>query len=178
MAEQITVARPYAEAVFALARDQNALPAWAEMLKLASDVANDARVRTALDNPRLSNAAKQSLFLSICGSDLNADGQRFIRVLLESDRLGLLPEIRNLFNALRDDAEGISRAQITSAFPIDEAELAGLKAALQRRFGTKVEATVSVDPNLIGGARIVVGDKVIDGSVQSELQAMAAHLRT
>jgi F-type H+-transporting ATPase subunit delta len=178
MAEQITVARPYAEAVFALAREQDALAAWAEMLRLAGNVANDARVRAALDNPRLSSSAKESLFLSICGTDLNADGRRFIRVLLDGDRLGLLPEIRDLFSALRDDAEGISRAQITSAFPIDDAELAGLKAALERRFGTKVEATVSVDPQLIGGARIVVGDKVIDGSVKSELQAMAAHLRT
>lgn len=178
MAEQITVARPYAEAVFALAREQNALPVWAEMLRLASDVASYARVRAALDNPRLSAAAKASLFLSICGTDLNADGRRFVRVLIESDRLRLLPEIRQLFNALRDGAEGISRAQITSAFPIDEAELTGLRTALERRFGTKVEATVSVDPQLIGGARIVVGDTVIDGSVQAELQAMANHLRT
>ena len=178
MAEQITVARPYAEAVFALAREQNALPVWAEALRLASNVANDAKVRAALDNPRLSAAAKESLFLSICGADLSVDGKSFIRVLLDGDRLRLLPEIRELFEALRDGAEGISRAQITSAFPLDGAELTGLRAALERRFGTKVEATVSVDPQLIGGARIVVGDTVIDGSIQRELQAMAAHLRT
>ena len=177
MAEQITVARPYAEAVFALAREQNALPVWAETLRIAAAVASDARVRVALDNPRLSAAARESRLLSICGADLNADGRRFVRVLIEADRLVLLPEIRDLFNALRDEADGVSRAQITSAFPIDAAELAGLRTALERRFGTKVETTVSVDPQLIGGARIVVGDTVIDGSVQAELQAMANYLR-
>jgi F-type H+-transporting ATPase subunit delta len=135
-------------------------------------------VRTALDNPRLSAQAKESLFLSLCGADLNADGKSFVRVLIEADRLTLLPQIRNLFDALRDEAEGVARAQITSAFPIDDAELAGLKNALERRFGKKIETTVNIDPELIGGARIVVGDTVIDASVQGELRAMASHLRT
>ena len=178
MAEQITVARPYAEAVFALAREQNALPVWAEMLRTASKVASDERVRGALDNPRLSTAAKESLFLSICGADLNTDAKSFVRVLLEADRFGLLPDIRELFEILKDTADGVARAQIISAFPLDDSELTGLKTALERRFGKKIEATVSVDQSLIGGAKIVVGDTVIDGSVHGELQAMANHLRT
>src|ERR1700690_3985846 len=102
MAEPITVARPYAEAVFALAREQHALPAWAEMLKLASSIASDTNMREALDNQKLSVDAKESLFLSICGDSLNADGKRFIRVLLEAGRFGLMPEIRQLFDALKD----------------------------------------------------------------------------
>jgi F-type H+-transporting ATPase subunit delta len=177
MAEQITVARPYAEAVFELAREQNALPVWAEMLRTASSVASDERVRAALDNPRLSLGAKESLFLSICGDKLNADGKGLVRVLLEADRLGLLPEIRELFDALKDAAGGIARAQIISAFPVDDAELSGLRSALERRFGKTIEATVSIEPQLIGGARIVVGDTVIDASVQGELEALANHLR-
>jgi F-type H+-transporting ATPase subunit delta len=177
MAEQITVARPYAEAVFALAREQNALPVWAEMLRVAARVASDERVRAALDNPRLSVPAKESLFLGICADELNADGRSFVRVLLEADRLGLLPEIRGLFDALKDAADGVARARIVSAFPIADAELSGLTAALERRFGKKIEATVIVEPELIGGARVVVGDTVIDASVQGELQAMASHLR-
>ena len=91
---------------------------------------------------------------------------------------GCLREIRELFELMKDEAEGVARAQITSAFPVDEAQLDGLKAALERRFGKKIETHVTVDPALIGGARIVVGDTVIDGSVQGELQAMASHLRT
>jgi F-type H+-transporting ATPase subunit delta len=178
MAEQITVARPYAEAVFALAREQNALPVWGEMLRTASNVASDERVRAALDNPRLSVAARESLFLGICADKLNADGKSLVRVLLEADRFSLLPEILELFETLKDAADGVARAQIVSAFPIDEAALTGLRSALERRFGKKIEATVRVDTELIGGAKVVVGDTVIDGSVQGELQAMASHLRT
>ena len=178
MAEQITVARPYAEAVFALAREKNALAAWAEMLRVAAGVAGDARMRDALDNPKLSAEAKESLFLSVCGDKLDADGRRFVRVLLESGRFGLLPEIRELFDALKDDADGVARAHISSAFAIDEAQLARLRTALEKRFGKKIEATVTVDPDLIGGARIVVGDTVIDASVQAELQSMKNQLRT
>ena len=178
MAEPITVARPYAEAVFELARQTNALPVWSEMLRNASAVGSDARMRAALDNPKLSAGDKEALFLSICGDQLNAEGRSFVRVLVTADRIGLLPEIRELFELMKDEADGVARAQITSAFPVDDAQLAGLMAALEKRFGKKVEASVTVDRGLIGGARIVVGDKVIDGSVDGELKAMATQLRT
>jgi F-type H+-transporting ATPase subunit delta len=178
MAEQITVARPYAEAAFALAREQNALPVWYEMLKLATSVAGDAQMHAALDNPKLSAGDKEALFLSICGDRLNTEGRNFVRVLIGAERIELLPEIRDLFGALRDADEGLARASITSAFPLSENELAGLKGALERRFGKKIETTVSIDQSLIGGAKIVVGDSVIDASVKGELQAMANHLRT
>src|SRR5215470_2483258 len=178
MAEPITVARPYAEAVFELARQTNALPVWSEMLRNASAVSSDARMRAALDNPKLSAGDKEALFLSICGDQLNAEGRSFVRVLVTADRIGLLPEIRELFELKKDEADGVARAQITSAFPVDDAELAALKSALEKRFGKKVEASVTVDRGLIGGARIVVGDKVIDGSVDGELKAMATQLRT
>jgi len=177
MAEPTTVARPYAEAAYALARDANALPAWSEMLRVATAVASDARMRAALDNPKLAAAEKESLFLSICGDKLDTGGRNFIRVLIEAERIGLLPEIRTLFETLKDEADGVARAQITSAFPIDDAQLAALRKGLERRFGKKIEATVSVDRALIGGAKIIVGDTVIDASVQSELQAMANELR-
>ena len=178
MAEPITVARPYAEAAFALAREQNALPVWSEMLRTAEAVADDPQMRAALDNPRLSAGDKEALFLSICGERLDADGRNFVRVLIGAERIGLLPEIRALFGALKDADEGLARASIASAFPLSDGELASLRAALERRFGRKIEASVSVDPTLIGGAKILVGDTVIDASVKGELEAMAKHLRT
>ncbi|HKW79397.1 MAG TPA: F0F1 ATP synthase subunit delta [Casimicrobiaceae bacterium] len=177
MAEPITVARPYAEAAYELARESDALPHWSEMLRVTATVAADGRMRAALDNPKLAAAEKESLFLSICGDKLDAGGRNFIRVLIEADRIGLLPEIRTLFDALKDDADGVARARISSAFPLDDAQLAALTKGLEKRFGRKVQATVNVDPSLIGGARIVVGDTVIDGSVRGELQAMASGLR-
>jgi F-type H+-transporting ATPase subunit delta len=177
MAEPITVARPYAEAAYALARDGAALAVWSEMLRLATAVGSDARVRAALDNPKLAAAEKEALFLSVCGDKLDPNGRNFIRVLIEADRIGLLPEIRTLFEALKDEADGVARAQIISAFPLDDTQLASLRTGLERRFGKKIETTVSVDRALIGGAKIIVGDTVIDASVQSELQAMANELR-
>jgi F-type H+-transporting ATPase subunit delta len=178
MAEQITVARPYAEAAFALAREEGTLPVWAEMLRTASAVAQDSEMRAALDNPKLSAGDKEALFLSVCGERLNGEGRNFVRVLIGAERIGLLPEIRELFGALKDAEEGLARASIATAFPLSEDELAGLKAALERHFRKKIETTVSVDPGLIGGARIAVGDTVIDASVKGELEAMANHLRT
>ncbi|HKE41882.1 MAG TPA: F0F1 ATP synthase subunit delta [Casimicrobiaceae bacterium] len=178
MAELLTIARPYAEAVFALAQEQNTLSVWAEMLKLAGEVAADPQMRNALDNPKLAKDAKESLFLSVCGDRLNADGKNFIRVLIEAERVELLPEIRELYGTLKDEADGVARAHISSAFPLEDSQLAALKATLERRFGKKIETTISVDPELIGGAKIVVGDTVIDASVRGELQAMTNHLRT
>jgi F-type H+-transporting ATPase subunit delta len=135
-------------------------------------------MRTALDNPKLTGADKESLFLSVCGERLNNEGRNFVRVLIEGDRIALLPQIRELFGVLKDADEGVARANISTAFPLSDEELAQLKRALERRFGKKIETSVAVDESLIGGARIAVGDTVIDASVKGELEAMANHLRT
>jgi F-type H+-transporting ATPase subunit delta len=177
MAELTTIARPYAEAAFQLARDQNALPVWSQMLKLASSVVGDPRIGEALDNPKLDAGAKESLLLSICGDGLNAEGRNFVRLLVEADRIALMPSIASLFETLKDESEGVAKATIESAYELSAEDLQDLTIALERRFKRKVEATVVVNPELIGGARITVGDNVIDGTVQERLRAMAVHLR-
>ena len=177
MAELTTIARPYAEAAFALARERNALPAWPGMLKLASTVVADSRVAGALDNPKFDAGAKESLLLSICGDRLDAEGRNFVRVLVEADRVALMPVISQLFETLKDEADGVAKATIETAFPLAGNDLAELTAALERRFGKKVEAAVVVRPELIGGARITVGDNVIDATVAEQLRAMAVGLR-
>ncbi len=177
MAELTTIARPYAEAAFALARDAHALPVWSQMLRLVSAVVADPKVAQALDNPVLDIGARESLLLSICGDQLNAEGRSFIRVLIEADRIAVLPQIQQMFEALKDAADGVAKATIETAFPFEGNELSELTAALEKRFGRKIEATVSVKPELIGGARVTVGDTVIDASVQEQLRAMAAQLR-
>jgi len=178
MAELTTVARPYAEAAFELAREQNALPVWSEMLRFAMTIVADERVTAALENPRLSAGDKEALLLSIAGDRVTGDGRNFLRVLIEADRIALLPQIRALFDQLKDDAENVAKAQIESALPLSPEQAAELTAALEKRFGKKIEATVSVNATLIGGARVTVGDAVIDGSVQAKLEAMRAQLRT
>lgn len=177
MAELTTIARPYAEAAFELAREDNALPVWSEMLRLAANVAADPQMSEALDNPKLNDAQKESLFLTICGEKLSPAGRNFIRVLLEAGRIKLLPQIRALFDTLKDEAEGVAHAHIISAQPLADAQLADLRQTLEGRFKRRIEATVVVDPSLIGGARIVVGDEVIDASVRGKLDAMAVRLK-
>jgi len=177
MAELTTIARPYAEAAFRLAQEHNAFPAWSQMLGLVSQVAANPQMAAALDNPKLTATDKEALLLKVCGDRLDPLGRNFVRVLIEADRVGVLPQISMLFEGLKDGAEGVAKARIDTAFPLSDGELADIKAALERHFGKKIEATVAVDPELIGGARITVGDTVIDGSVQAKLQAMATHLR-
>ena len=177
MAELATIARPYAEAAFALARDQNALSVWSEMLRLAAAIVGDERVAQALDNPRLDATAKGSLLLSIGGDRFNNEARNFIRVLVEAERVALLPQVFAMFETLKDEAEATAKATIESAFELSDAQVAELKSALERRFGKKIEATVTVNPDLLGGARVTVGDAVLDGSVQAKLAAMRAQLR-
>jgi F-type H+-transporting ATPase subunit delta len=176
MAERTTIARPYADAAFETAREQNALAQWSESLKLAETIAGDAQMADALASPRLDAADKAALFLSIAGDRFPADMRNFVRILIDADRLDVLSEIRALFEARKRDAEGVATATIVSAAPLSDAQVAELTGALAKRFGKRIEATVSVDPSLIGGARIAVGDTVIDGSVRSKLAAMAQAL--
>jgi F-type H+-transporting ATPase subunit delta len=177
MAETATIARPYAEAAFEIAREADALEAWSQMLGLAAGMVRDPRVARALDDPRLGAPEKQSLLLDIAGDRLTEEGRNFLRVLVVADRIGLLPEIAGLFDALKDHAEGTAKAEIETAYPRQDGQLEALTAALSRRFGKRIEATVRVNPDLIGGARVSVGDSVIDGSVQAKLATMRTSLR-
>ena len=177
MAELTTIARPYAEAAFRIASDANALPVWSQMLRFLGDVAADPQVAAALDNPKLTANDKAALLLSIGGERLDATGRNFVRVLVDADRVAVLPQIRAQFEALKNDADGVAKARIDSAFPLTDAQMAELKAALEKRFGRKIEASVNVDPALGGGARITVGDTVIDGTIEAQLAHMATQLR-
>jgi len=177
MAELTTIARPYAEAIFRIASESNALPVWSEALRLLEEIARDPQVTAALESPKLTAASKESLLLSVCGERLDAVGRSFVRVLVDSDRVSVIPQIRTLFEELKNDADGVASARIDTAFPLSDEQLRELTAALAKRFGKKIEATVNVDPALGGGARITVGDTVIDGTIQAQLAAMAVQLR-
>ena len=167
MAEPTTIARPYAEAAFEIAQAANALPVWSTMLHYASAVISDPAMAQALDNPKLT-----------AGDKLNAEGRSLVRVLVEGERVALLPQIAELFDARKNDAEGVAAARIDSAFPLTDEQVTELKVALEKRFGKKIDPVVNVDPELVGGARITVGDTVIDASVRAQLQAMANQLRS
>jgi len=181
MAENVTLARPYAEAAFQLAKSGNALAAWSDVLSSLSAVAARPEMEECIGNPRLSPAQLSQLCLDVVAGDaktgLSADQQNFVRVLADNDRLIVLPEIAELFNELKHGHEGVKDAEISSAFALDDATLKALTADLERKFECRIKATVKVDPELIGGVRIAVGDDVIDASVRSKLAAMAIALK-
>ena len=176
MAENITLARPYADAAFQLARATNALGPWQQALDRMAAVAADAQMVECITNPRLQTSQVSQLFLDVAGS-LSAEQQNFVRLLVDNERLQVLPEIRDLYVELKNGQEGVQEADIASAFPLDDATLKNLVAELETRFKCKIQATVSLDPELIGGVRIAVGDQVIDASVRGKLAAMATALK-
>jgi len=177
MAEPSTIARPYAEAAFRLADDGGKLAEWSSGLAMLAQVAENDRVRAAMADPNLSAPKVAGLFLSILAGKLSGDAENFVRVMAENRRLGLLAEVRAQFEALKDEREGVIEADVSTAFELSEAELEGLVSALEKRTGRKVRAKVHVDKTLIGGVRIVMGDKVIDGSARAQLGALESALK-
>ena len=176
MSEKITLARPYAEAVFRLAQESKALKKWSGMLEFVSAVAMDSQVARLATDPRVERDRFTRMLLDICGKNLNKEGENFLRVLQENRRLELLPEIAQLFEKLRAEAEGRIEARVVSAFEIKAEQQKKIAAALKARFGREVDLVATVDPALIGGIIIRAGDLVIDGSVQGRLRALVSHL--
>jgi len=177
MAEDITIARPYAEAVFRLAKQSNALTEWSGMLSLAAGVAADAQLAKLISDPNVSGAQQETLFLSVCGKQLNEQAINMVKLLIENGRLQLLPQIATLFENLKAEQEGVLEASISSAFPMDDMQTKELVKHLESRFKRKIAASVSVDPELIGGVMVVAGDEVFDASVRGKLETMAAALK-
>lgn len=176
MAEQTTIARPYAQAVFALAQERNDLKHWSDMLRLAATVASNPDMAALIDNPRVEREQTVEVFLDICGDGLNDYGKNLIRVLAENGRLELLPEIAALYEVERAAAEGTIRAEVTSAQTLTETQRSTIAAGLKQRFGREVTLECKVDESLIGGAVIRAGDMVIDGSVTGKLDRLSHQL--
>lgn len=171
-----TIARPYAEAAFRLAQEHGTLSAWSDMLAFAGALAADGRVQERIADPNLSPAQLQALFFGLCGDRLDHMGKNFVTVLVDNDRLTLLPEIASMFEDLRAEAEGVLDARIVTAFPLTEDQVEGLVGRLEAKYRRKVSATVEVDNSLIGGVTLYVGDQVLDDSVRAQLQSMASAL--
>jgi F-type H+-transporting ATPase subunit delta len=177
MAEPSTIARPYAEAAFRLADAGGKLAEWSTTLANLCAVAADERVRAAIGDPQLSAAKVAGLVISILAGKLSGDAENFVRVLAENGRLGVLAEIGKHFEALKNEREGTVEAEVTTAFEMEQAQVADLVSRLEKSTGRKVRARVSVDKSLIGGVKVVIGDKVIDGSARAQLSALENALK-
>jgi F-type H+-transporting ATPase subunit delta len=174
MAELATIARPYAEALYkASAGDLAAVSTWVE--ELAAIASNEQLLQFA-DSPKVTSAQVFDVIAGVAKSALGDQAKNFLRTVIENGRLSVLPEIAAQFRALKNAQSGSSDAVVFSAFPIDQAALADVAVTLEKRFGRKLNVSVELQPELIGGIRVVVGDEVLDTSVKARLEQMKVAL--
>ncbi len=178
MAELATIARPYAEALFkASSADLSGAAVWLD--ELASIAANPQMQQFA-GSPSVTSAQVLTVFMGVAEASkkmsLPAAAQNFLSAVIDNERVGALPEIASQFKALVNRASGSFDAVVYSAFALNDAALADLAAVLEKRFSRKLNLSVEIDPELIGGVRVVVGDEVLDTSVKARLEQMKAAL--
>ncbi len=174
MAELATIARPYAEALFKAAGD--AAAGLTGQMAVLSAVAANEPLRQFADNPKVGAAQVYQVVTGAAQQALDPKVANLLQAVIENGRLSALPEIAAQFTALVNARSGSSDATVYSAFPIDDAALADVVAALEKRFGRKLKARVEIDADLIGGIRVVVGDEVLDTSVKARLEQMKVAL--
>lgn len=175
--ERSTLARPYAEAVAKLAGAGNAWAAWSERLALLALVAADEQIQSLASNPAIPTERLTEVVLAVCEGKLGAEGDNLVGLLAENKRMNLLPEIVQLFEAMKAAQEGVLEAHVTTAFELTDAQMAGLVAKLEAKLGRKISASQSLDADLIGGVVIQVGDEVLDASVRGGLANLAVTLK-
>lgn len=175
MAELATIARPYAEALDQSVSGEQALALIAQLQSLAA-VAGNADMQQLADNPKVTPKQVFDVVSGVAGQTLDARVSNLLRTVIDNGRLAALPEIAVQFTALVNQSSGVSDASIESAFPIDGGALADVVATLEKRFSRKLNASVTVVPELIGGIRVTVGDEVLDTSVKARLEQMKVAL--
>ena len=170
MAELATIARPYAQALFDASAGK--LDETAQWVGQLAAVAGNAELLQVADSPKVHGSQLFELIAGLLPAALPEAGKNFLRLVLDNGRLAALPEIASQFESLKNAATGAADAVIYSAFPMEGAELADLMALLEKRFGTRLQPTVVVDQELIGGVRVVVGDEVLDTSFKARIEQM------
>lgn len=176
MAEATTIARPYAQAAFEFAQESKKLQDWSDSLQFAAAVARDPQMSALIGNPKIAPEKLLELLTSVCGDQLKAERLNFIKILVDNGRLAVLPEIAELFEQLKADAEKTIKAVMTSASPVTKELQKKYETALKKRLGRDVTLECIVDESIVGGAVIRAGDLVIDGSVAGQLDRLASVL--
>lgn len=177
MAELATLARPYANAVFDLARADQALDGWSRMLTFLAVVAEDPRVRSLLDSPDLPSEVKGHKLAELCGDELNDKARNLVGLLARNKRLDVIDELRAQFEERKAEAERVLEVEVVTAYELSEEQSEKLRNALQRKFDREVSLSGRVDPEVIGGAVIRAGDTVIDASLRGRLNRLAETLQ-
>ena len=176
MAERATIARPYAKAAFAYAREAGRLDQWSGWLGIAREVVLSKEYQSLERSPGVNAGQLSELIAGICGDRIDDNGRALLSLLTENGRLDYLPEIVDRFEQLKADDQNIANVEIVSATALDEAQKRRLAGALQSRLGRDVRLECSVDPALIGGAVVRSGDLAIDGSLRGKLERLEIEL--
>jgi len=176
MAELATLARPYAKAAFDFAQAANIVPAWHSALRSVSNVVMDPALAAYLNRPALSDQQKVEAVIAATDVKFSAAFRNFLALLSENDRLMLLPTILAEFSQLKLQSSGETNVVIESAYPLEPSQESSISSGLEKRFGTKINTTVVVRPELIAGVVIRAGDQVIDDSALGKLEKMRIRL--
>ncbi len=177
MSEVTTIARPYAKAAFDFAVEQKAVDSWLEMLVFAAEVSKDSTLQQVIHSSIAPDQLAQ-LFIQICGEQLNEYGHNLIKVMAENGRLSVLPDVLVEFTALKAELDKEVEAVITSAAALSDAEKTKIQKSLENRYQRKVRLTCQLDPSLMAGLVIKIGDDIIDASVRSKLNRLAEALQS
>lgn len=175
MAEASTIARPYAQAVFEIAKGGNKLGQWSEVLTLLADATRNEQIKALIANPNVLREQLADLLISL-GGKMDQESKNFVKVLAENGRLNVIPEIAAIYDSLKSEAEKTVLAEVVTAFELNDEQSKKLQAALKKRLGCEVEISSRVDNSIIGGAIIRAGDMIIDGSVTSQLDRLSSEL--
>lgn len=174
MAETVTLARPYAKAVFSAAVEDKALSSWSKALSVLSQVLESETVGQLIDAPNLTAADKSAAVIDICGDELDSKQVNLVKVLADNDRLSLLGDVSALFEAYRAAHEKTVDVNVETAFELSPAQLESLQAGLKKTLEREVSVSSRVNENLLGGVFIRAGDTVIDASLRGRLDKLAA----
>ena len=169
MAELSTLARPYAKAVFELARDDNKLADWSALLSGVAAAVRDPQVARVIGHPAVGRGQLAGVLIEAMGAAATPQAKNLLNLLSEYNRLKLAPAIAVQFEALRAEHERRVEVQIATAVPVEAAQQQALVAAVKKKLNRDVNVSWTTDPSLIAGAQIRAGDTVIDGSISGEL---------
>lgn len=174
--DKSTVARPYAEAVFALAKAKGDFDPWSEVLQFLAEAAQEPGLVAYIIDPMFGRDKLTDLMLDIGGERLDEEGRNLVKLLVQNDRLPVLPEILEIYEQLKSESQRIVKVHVRSAFELEPSQINHIAETLKAKLGREITITTEEDPDLIGGIHIRAGDTVIDGSVRGHLQQLANEL--
>jgi len=177
MSELATLARPYAVAVFKRAKETAAIEKWSKDLAFMSAVLGHKDISVVIDNPKVNKQELSVLVLDICQGQVSKEAENFLQLLVQNNRLTLVPVIATLFEAYKTEDAGYVDVEVVVAYAFSKEDKPKFASTLEKTLGKKVNMKVTVDKSLIGGVLVRAGDRVIDGSIRGQLQHMQKTLQ-